>query len=164
MPRTKGASEIPPRKRARILAKKNTNQYNRSEIALSEKVSLPTVDNITMDTVSPQVRKMADKYTRDFVTYADANAMKAQIRTFNTIDELTADKAAGVAEKNFNMAQISRNLPTQITNKLTDEDLARELLFRLVNNRGWTQEKAEAGIKMRFPDFDLKLLNESNND
>lgn len=43
-------------------------------------------------------------------------------------------------------------------NILTDFDLARELLHRLVERRGWTREQALEGIKERFPDLDIKLL------
>jgi DNA-binding XRE family transcriptional regulator len=106
MARTKGASDIPPRKKARILAKKNTQQYTRSELAKEFNVSEITIAKLNQNSVTPEVRKMAEKYQRDFITYAEAIAMKAQIQTFERLDELSADRAILVAEKNFNLAQI----------------------------------------------------------
>jgi len=106
MARTKGASDIPPRKKARILAKKNTQQYTRSELAKEFNVSEITIAKLNQNSVTAEVRKMAEKYQRDFITYAEAIAMKAQIQTFERLDELSADRAILVAEKNFNLAQI----------------------------------------------------------
>jgi len=54
---------------------------------------------------------MASEYEREILTYAQATTMKASIHTFNTIDELTADKAAVVMEKSFKIAQILQNRP-----------------------------------------------------
>ena len=106
MARTKGASDIPPRKKARILAKKNTRVYTRSELAKEFNVSEITIAKLNQNSVTAEVRKMAEKYQRDFITYAEAIAMKAQIQTFERLDELSADRAILVAEKNFNLAQI----------------------------------------------------------
>ncbi len=121
MGRTKGATDIPPRKKALILAKKNSRQFSRIEIAADAGVAVRTVQNITNESVSLEVLQMAEEYERDFLTYARANAMKAQMQTFKKIDELNAKDAATVAEKNFNMAQIIQNKPTQIVGSLTDQ-------------------------------------------
>jgi phage terminase small subunit len=40
----------------------------------------------------------------------------------------------------------------------TDLDLAKELMQRLIEKRGWTEEEAIEGIKERFPELDIKLL------
>ncbi len=79
---------------------------------------------------------------------------QAQQRTFDTIDELNAKDATIVAEKNFKMVQILQNRSTQITNEPTDEEIAKELFWRLVNNRQWSEEKALEGIKQAYPDVD----------
>jgi predicted transcriptional regulator len=158
MARTKGASDIPPRKKARILAKKNTQQYTRSELAKEFNVSEITIAKLNQNSVTPEVRKMAEKYQRDFITYAQAIAMKAQQRTFDTINELNAKDAAIVAEKNFKMVQIIQNRPTQIINEPTDEEIAKELLWRLVNNRQWSKKEALEEIKQAYPDVDTTKL------
>lgn len=114
MSRTKGAGRIPPRSKAKMLAQKNTGLYSNQAIAKTAQVALTTVEHLTDETVSPAVRAMARKMERDFITYAEANALKAQQRTFDMIDHLSADKAAVVAEKNFNMARLWRHQPTSI--------------------------------------------------
>ena len=158
MARTKGASDIPPRKKARILAKKNTQQYTRSELAKEFNVSEITIAKLNQNSVTPEVRKMAEKYQRDFITYAQAIAMKAQQRTFDTLNELNAKDATIVAEKNFKMVQIIQNRPTQIINEPTDEEIAKELLWRLVNNRQWSKKEALEEIKQAYPDVDTAKL------
>ena len=158
MARTKGASDIPPRKKARILAKKNTQQYTRSELAKEFNVSEITIAKLNQNSVTAEVRKMAEKYQRDFITYAQAIAMKAQQRTFDTINELNAKDATIVAEKNFKMVQILQNRPTQIINEPTDEEIAKELLWRLVNNRQWSKKEALEEIKQAYPDVDTTKL------
>ena len=101
---------------------------------------------------------MASVYERKILTYAQAIAMKAQQRTFDTINELKAKDAAIVAEKNFKMVQIIQNRPTQIINEPTDEEIAKELLWRLVNNRQWSKKEALEEIKQAYPDVDTTKL------
>lgn len=114
MARTTGSKDIPKRKRALILAEKNTQQYNRSEIAHRHGISTSTIDKISNDTVPEELRQMAARYESDFLTIAQANAVKSGLHTFNKIGELSADKAASVMEKNFGVAQVLQNRPTAI--------------------------------------------------
>ena len=158
MARTKGASDIPPRKKARILAKKNTQQYTRSELAKEFNVSEITIAKLNQNSVTAEVRKMAEKYTRDFITYAEAIAMRAQQLVFNKLPELNAKDLTRVAEKNFNMSQIYHNRPKQIVDQPTDEEFAKELLWRLVNNQQWSKEEALEEIKEAYPDIDTTKL------
>lgn len=44
---------------------------------------------------------------------------------------------------------------------LTDEDFARELFRRLVEQRNWKKEDAIEGIKQRFPELDVACLVEN---
>ena len=154
MPKAKGTMDIPKRKRAQILAEKNTQLSTPSAIAAKYNVSRSTVHKITDRSVSGEVLAMASVYERKILTYTQAIAMKAQQRTFDTINELNAKDAAIVAEKNFKMVQIIQNRPTQIINEPTDEEIAKELFWRLVNNRQWSEEKALEGIKQAYPDVD----------
>ncbi len=55
---------------------------------------------------------MAQELERKFIQFVKATAMKAQQQTFDTIDELSADKAAMVAEKNFKIVERYRNRST----------------------------------------------------
>lgn len=142
MPRTKGATDIPKRKKARILAKKNVQELTVIEIAAQEGVCRNSVIAIKPETVSADVLAMAQKYERDFILYAEANALKAQKRTFDTIGELSADKAAIVAEKNFNMSRLWRNQPTSIvqTQESKIEHYAT-LTRKIANELGITVEE-----------------------
>ncbi len=109
MPKAKGTTDIPKRKRAQILADKNTQLSTPSAIAAKYNVSRSTVHKITDKKVTADVLAMASEYEREILTYAQATTMKASIQTFNTIDELTADKAAVIMEKSFRIAQILHN-------------------------------------------------------
>jgi len=169
MGRTKGATDIPPRKKAQILAKKNSRQFSRIEIAADAGVAVRTVQNITNESVSLEVLQMAEEYERDLLTYAKANAMKAHKRTFDTIDELNAKDAAVVAEKNFNMAQIIQNKPTVIAQS-SPEELARQMFAYLMKelkneleNGEITPEDAAEEVYEHYPEArELKLLGDSS--
>ncbi len=170
MARTKGAKDIPPRKKARILAKKNTKEYDRSEIAASEGVSLATVDKITVASVPPAVLDMSRRYQRDFETYAQANAMKAAMRVFETVDELPADKAVVVQEKNFNIAQAVKGAAG--TNQNSPDELARAMfnffVERMIRDgmeqkeRELRLEKIVQHVREKYPAFEVKQLEEGN--
>ena len=109
MPKSKGTTDIPKRIKAQILADKNAQLSTPSAIAAKYNVSRSTVHKITDLSVTADVLAIASEYEREILTYAQATTIKASIQTFNTIDELTADKAAVVMEKSFRIAQILHN-------------------------------------------------------
>lgn len=114
MPRAIGTPNIPKRIRAQILAEKNTQLTSVVEIAAKHGYPRDTITQIKNETVPPDVLAMAQRYERDFLAIAQANAVKAGLRTFEKINDLPADKAATVMEKNFNVAQTLLNRPTSI--------------------------------------------------
>lgn len=130
MARTQGTVNLDDKKRAVILAKKNVQLSTHGVIARQEKVSRNTVVNITNEAVPPDVLELAKKYEKQFLAYAEANALKAMRRTYATIDDLTADKSAAVAEKMFNISQVSRNKPTAILQMQNERETANKLLTR----------------------------------
>ncbi len=85
--------------------------------------------------------------------------MKAAQRTFDPIDELPANKAKTVAEKNFNMSQVIQSKATQITYN-SPEDLARQLFAYLLREMPYiAPEKAEEFVRELYPEAkELKLL------
>jgi hypothetical protein len=161
MPRTTGAKDVSPRKKARILAKKNVQELTAVELAKEEGMCRNTVIAIKPHTVPPEVLEMSKRYACQFATFAEANALKAMQRTFDTIDELPADKASKVAETQFNLVRTIKGESTTNSQSLSDGQLARELLRRMVENYGWTEDKTIKMIAERFPDVDCKLLAES---
>lgn len=42
--------------------------------------------------------------------------------------------------------------------EITDEELAKELINRMMKNHGWTIERAIKGVAKRFPDINLEQL------
>ena len=99
---------------------------------------------------------MSRSYEGDFLTYAKANALKAARRTYEMIDELTADKAAVVAEKNFNMVQILQNRPTAITQ--TQDEIAVKFFYYLKSRVDWDLETIIEAVKIDYPNFEPKML------
>lgn len=156
MPRIKGTKDIPKAKKARILAKKNTQLATQVSIARDEKVSKSVVSRITESSVPPDVLQLSKKYELQYATYAEANAMKAQQRAFDTIHELNAKDATIVAEKNFNMAQALRG--SSGTNSPSVEQIALRFLSLLIE-KGITEQRAQIITQNKYPD--VKLLTEA---
>lgn len=127
MPRTKGAKDITKRKKARILALRNVQELTSTQIAAKEGVCRNSVIAIRQSTVPPDVLAMAEQYQRQFLAYSDATAMKAAQRTFDSIDQLPADKAATVSEKFFNIGRTIRAESTPTSKKI-------ELVVKFINN------------------------------
>lgn len=101
MARKKGAKDITPRKKARILALKNVQELTAMEIARQEGVCRNSVIAVRLDNVSPEVIRMAEEYERDLIIYARATALKAQKLAYERLDELNALQSTVVAEKNL---------------------------------------------------------------
>ncbi len=158
MPRTKGAKDLSGQEKAQIIAQKNTKLYNHQKIADNFNISKTTVDHLSERRLPLEIQQLARQYESEYVQYIEAGAMKAVKHVLSTIEELSADKAAVVAEKFFNISQIHHNRPTKISREISEVELARQLLTRLIEKRGWTEHEAIAGIKERFPALDIKLL------
>ncbi len=86
-----------------------------------------------------EIQELARQYETEYVRYIEAGAMKAVRHAVNKIDDLTADKAAAVAEKFFNISQIHHSTPIKIAREISEVDLARQLLIRLIEIRGWSE-------------------------
>lgn len=142
MARTDGAKTIPKAKKARILAQVNVGLCTKEEIAAKEGVSLSTVRMTTNESVRPDVLAMAERFQRQFQTYADATALKAVERAYDTVNELPADKAAAVAEKFFNMGRVSRGEATSYTQNAPGET-AHKLLAKAIENGAPREEAIE---------------------
>lgn len=133
MARTKGAKDIPKRKRAQILAKKNTDLYPNSQLAKENGVSVEAIKKITNQSVQPDVLEMSRKYLTKYLTYAEATAMKAQIRTFESVGELSADKAQKVAETAFNISETIKRTNTNSWQAKPPLERALELVQHLLS-------------------------------
>lgn len=119
MPRSKGAKVLSKVDKAQIIAQKNAALCPRSEIAENFGVSVSTVTHLSL-TVPDDVAELATAFETALIRYAKANALKAARRTFDAIDDLPADKAAIVQEKNYNMVRLHQNQPTGITKQQQD--------------------------------------------
>ena len=161
MPRTKGAKDVKPAKKASILAKKMAQVSTIREIAAQEGVCKDIVRRVTPETVSPEVLEMAERFRSHFATYAEATAMKAVERTFEDVHNLPADKASKVAETQFNIARTIRGESTTKTQSL--ESKAAEQLSYLLSSIPTLRDAPERAIDAvleEFPTVDRKLLAE----
>jgi phage terminase small subunit len=80
-----------------------------------------------------------------------------ETETTKTIEvELLTNQDARKEVANYIGLEKSPQLPIK---SFTDEELARELFQRLVEKRGWDEQEAMEGVRERFPDVDIKLLN-----
>ena len=155
MSRTKGAKDLSKIDKAQIIAQKNASICPKEKIAENFGVSVSTVTHLSLANVPDDVAELAEAFETALIQYAKANALKAAKRTFDTIHELPADKAAMVQEKNYNMVRLHYNQPTEIVQMNQQiTDAAQKLLITLnaleiVHNEAKVRAAIELTAQMR---------------
>jgi len=157
MPRPKGSKDIPKRKKAMILAQKNVGVCSNKKIAENFGVSESTVNQINSRTVDTATLLLSRKYQAELSARLDRindkilDAIEKKVdEGGNKLTELST--AFGTL---FDKQRLHQNQATEITQNYTESDLARELMRRLIEKRGWSKEKALAAAKQEFPEAEL---------
>jgi len=158
MSRTLGKEDLTPRKKGLILAKANLREYTTRELGRQEGVSAMTVSNIIRadknGILPPEVYHYAKMFEPHLKTIADANTIKASLHTFNTIHELSADKAAKVAETMFNIGRVLRDKST--TNSANNQIL--DFVLSLIKNFSFDKLEALEAVRLEYPEADLNEI------
>ena len=160
----KGKPKLSDTTKARVIAKKQLQIGTQEKIAVSEDISRYSVNRIKPETVTPKVRKMAEIETEKLLAKIerarDTALDKLQIKL--DTEDVAPEKLSTIFGTLYDKSRLESDKPTVIQKNLTDEQLAVELMRRLITNRGWQREEAIPAIQERFPNVDIKLLTESN--
>lgn len=164
MARTKGATSIQPRQKVQIVAQKNSGLFPNKKIAESIGVTERAIRNIKAETVSPEVRAMAEVETEKLLAKIERARDTALDKLQAKLDSepIPAQYLSTIFGTLYDKSRLESDKPTVIVQPpQTLEQKARELYRRAVEVLGYTEQEAFEGVKILYPEVDVKFLSEN---